>query len=91
MPDEVIARRGLPPLAEASRLVHIPLTVEDTRRGMAHLRYEEAFILQAIFAQRRAQDERTPPPSSPLKGRCSLCSMSACRSPSRRGSERSAR
>ncbi|MGP9747149.1 ATP-dependent DNA helicase RecG [Brachybacterium sp. AOP29-B2-41] len=68
VPDEVIARRGLPPLAEASRLVHIPLTVEDTRRGMAHLRYEEAFILQAIFAQRRAQDERTPAPVLSAEG-----------------------
>ncbi|GAA4526364.1 ATP-dependent DNA helicase RecG [Brachybacterium paraconglomeratum] len=68
VPDEVIARRGLPPLAEATRLVHIPLTVQDTRRGMAHLRYEEAFILQAIFAQRRAQDERTPAPVLSAEG-----------------------
>ena len=68
VPDEVIARRGLPQLAEATRLVHTPLTVEDTRRGMAHLRYEEAFILQAIFAQRRAQDERTPAPVLSAEG-----------------------
>ena len=68
VPDEVITRRGLPPLAEAVRLVHTPLTVQDTRRGMAHLRYEEAFILQAIFAQRRAQDERTPAPVLSAEG-----------------------
>ncbi|ATG51761.1 ATP-dependent DNA helicase RecG [Brachybacterium vulturis] len=72
VPDEVIARRALPPLEEAARLVHTPLTVEDTRHGMAHLRYEEAFILQAIFAQRRGQDERTPAPvlaaEGPLQG-----------------------
>jgi ATP-dependent DNA helicase RecG len=68
VPDEVVSRRGLPLLAEASRLVHRPLTVEDTRRGMAHLRFEEAFILQAIFAQRRAQDERTPAPVLAAEG-----------------------
>ena len=72
VPEEVLSRRGLPPLAEAAQLVHRPLTVEDTRRGLAHLRFEEAFVLQAIFAQRRAQDERTPAPvlaaEGPLQG-----------------------
>lgn len=68
VPEAVISRRGLPLLEEAVRLVHVPLTVEDTRRGMAHLRYEEAFILQAIFAQRRAQDERTPAPVLAAEG-----------------------
>ena len=68
VPDEVLVRRGLPLLPEAARLVHTPLTLEDTRRGMAHLRYEEAFVLQAIFAQRRAQDERTPAPVLAAEG-----------------------
>ncbi|MDN5820287.1 MAG: ATP-dependent DNA helicase RecG [Brachybacterium sp.] len=72
VPDEVLSRRALPRLDEAVRLVHRPLTVEDTRYGMAHLRYEEAFILQAIFAQRRDQDERIPAPvlaaERPLQG-----------------------
>ena len=62
VPEEVLGRRGLPSLPEAVRLVHAPLTMEDARRGMAHLRFEEAFVLQTIFAQRRAQDERTPAP-----------------------------
>lgn len=72
VPEDVLARRALPPLEQAVRLVHTPLTLEDTRHGMAHLRYEEAFILQAIFAQRRDQDERTPAPvlaaDGPLQG-----------------------
>src|SRR5699024_7360972 len=68
VPEDVLARRGLPPLEQAVRLVHTPLTVEDTRRGMAHLRFEEAFILQAIFAQRRDQDERTPAPVLAAEG-----------------------
>src|SRR5699024_3738 len=63
VPEDVLARRALPPLEQAVRLVHTPLTLEDTRHGMAHLRYEEAFILQAIFAPRRDQDERTPAPA----------------------------
>ena len=32
VPEEVLSRRGLPPLAEAAQLVHRPLTVEDTRQ-----------------------------------------------------------
>ena len=72
VPADVLARRGLPPLDEAARLVHAPLTLEQMQQGMAHLRYEEAFVLQAIFAQRRAQDQRTPAPvlaaEGPLQG-----------------------
>ncbi len=68
VPDEVLDRRGLVPLEEAVRLIHTPATVEDTRRGLAHLRFEEAFVLQAIFAQRRAQDQRTPAPSLTADG-----------------------
>lgn len=68
VPDEVLARRGLIPLEQAVRQVHTPLTIEDTQRGMAHLRFEEAFVLQAIFAQRRAQDRRTPAPVLAAEG-----------------------
>jgi ATP-dependent DNA helicase RecG len=68
VPAEILERRGLPSLAEAARLVHVPLTTAELRRGRAHLRYEEAFVLQAIFAQRRAQDERTPAPQLRAEG-----------------------
>lgn len=63
LPDAVLRRRGLLSLADAARALHRPLTVEDTHAGRAHLVFEEAFVLQAIFAQRRAQDERTPAPA----------------------------
>ncbi|QCR53818.1 ATP-dependent DNA helicase RecG [Brachybacterium sp. SGAir0954] len=63
LPDAVVRRRGLLSLADAARALHHPLTVEDTLAGRAHLVFEEAFVLQAIFAQRRAQDERTPAPA----------------------------
>ncbi|MGY5764812.1 ATP-dependent DNA helicase RecG [Brachybacterium sp. DNPG3] len=63
VPAEILARRGIPSLEEAARKVHDPRTVEDTRTGMSHLVYEEAFVLQAIFAQRRAVDARTAAPA----------------------------
>ncbi len=63
VPAEVLAARGLLPLPEAVRKVHTPLTLHDVRAGMAHLVFEEAFVMQSIFAQRRAQDERTPAPA----------------------------
>ncbi|MBB5831182.1 ATP-dependent DNA helicase RecG [Brachybacterium aquaticum] len=68
LPEEVLAHRGLPTLAEAARLLHTPLTLGEARRGMTHLRFEEAFVLQAIFAQRRAQDLRTPAPELRAEG-----------------------
>jgi len=68
VPDAILARQGLVPLPEAARLVHTPLTTEDTHRGLDHLRFEEAFVLQSIFARRRAQDERTPAPALRAEG-----------------------
>lgn len=63
LPEDVIRRRGLLPLDQAVAGVHHPLTEQDITAGMAHLVTEEAFVLQAIFARRRAQDARTPAPA----------------------------
>ncbi|MDN5686842.1 MAG: ATP-dependent DNA helicase RecG [Brachybacterium sp.] len=72
VPAELVAARGFAPLPQAVTQVHLPTTVQDTRNGMAHLVYEEAFVLQSIFAQRRAVDARTPAPAlradGPLRG-----------------------
>ncbi|GAA1317538.1 ATP-dependent DNA helicase RecG [Brachybacterium tyrofermentans] len=72
VPRSVLSARGLLTLPEAATKVHRPATVQDTREGMAHLVFEEAFVLQAIFAQRRAVDARTPAPAlqatGPLQG-----------------------
>lgn len=62
VPPEILEARGILPLAEAAWRVHDPLTLDDTAEGLRYLVFEEAFVLQAIFAQRRAQDERTPAP-----------------------------
>ncbi len=59
IPEDVRRRENLPTLLEALRLVHIPSTDEDWRRGQHRLRYEEAFILQTALAVRRAEAEAT--------------------------------
>ncbi|MEO3935793.1 ATP-dependent DNA helicase RecG [Dermatophilaceae bacterium Soc4.6] len=57
LPDEVRARRGLVGREEALRLVHRPLVEDDPGVGIDRLRYDEAFVLQTILAQRRAATE----------------------------------
>ncbi|UYG16092.1 ATP-dependent DNA helicase RecG [Brachybacterium huguangmaarense] len=72
IPSDILREQGLPSLQEALAALHAPHTIDDTRRGMAHLAFEEAFVLQTIFAQRRAADELTPAPplraEGPLQG-----------------------
>ncbi|MDO8108168.1 ATP-dependent DNA helicase RecG [Isoptericola sp. b441] len=60
LPTEVRERVGLPGLVESLRLVHEPYTEQDWRRGRDRLRYEEAFVLQAAMARRRAQAAARP-------------------------------
>lgn len=62
IPPAVRERHGLDPLGAALRRVHTPRDHRDIAAGLAHLRTEEALVLQTIFASRRAQDERTPAP-----------------------------
>ncbi|MBO1750746.1 ATP-dependent DNA helicase RecG [Actinotalea sp. BY-33] len=54
VPAEILEQRGLVSLHEALRGVHAPFADADWRRGQARLRYEEAFVLQAALARRRA-------------------------------------
>ncbi|MEE1617168.1 ATP-dependent DNA helicase RecG [Brachybacterium sp. J153] len=72
VPPEVLDARGLPALEDAVRLLHDPADLDEARRGRDVLAFEEAFVLQAIFAERRARDERTPAPAlradGPLQG-----------------------
>lgn len=60
LPAEVRARLRLPGLLEALRLVHEPFTEEDAHRGRRRLRFEEAFVLQAALARRRAEAAARP-------------------------------
>ena len=54
VPLPVLERRGLIGLHQALREVHEPYTAADVDRAQSRLRYEEAFVLQAALARRRA-------------------------------------
>jgi ATP-dependent DNA helicase RecG len=72
VPARVQAARHLLGREAALRLVHEPLVGADVRPGMRRLRYDEAFVLQVILAQRRraldslVTKERTPRPGGLL-------------------------
>ncbi|QTE28655.1 ATP-dependent DNA helicase RecG [Pengzhenrongella sicca] len=55
LPAALRQERTLSTLYEALRDVHEPFTDDQSRRGMHRLRYEEAFVLQAALARRRAE------------------------------------
>jgi ATP-dependent DNA helicase RecG len=57
LPADVRERRGLLGRREALELVHRPRIEDDTEVGVDRLRYDEAFVLQAILAQRRKSIE----------------------------------
>ncbi len=57
LPADVRERRGLLGRREALELVHRPRLEDDTEAGVDRLRYDEAFVLQAILAQRRKSIE----------------------------------
>ena len=57
LPASVRERRGLLGRREALELVHSPRVEEDPDVGVDRLRYDEAFVLQAILAQRRKSVE----------------------------------
>ncbi|WP_062079129.1 ATP-dependent DNA helicase RecG [Demequina globuliformis] len=54
LPSALRESRSLPTLREALQLVHVPNEDADIRRGRDRLRFEEAFVLQAALARRRA-------------------------------------
>ncbi|GAB2545175.1 ATP-dependent DNA helicase RecG [Brachybacterium huguangmaarense] len=68
VPAEVLRRRGVLPLPEALQALHAPRSLEHAAAGRAHLAFEEAFVLQTVFAQRRAADELTPAPALAADG-----------------------
>jgi ATP-dependent DNA helicase RecG len=72
LPDRVRRAYGLVTRTGAFHLIHAPHHADDPAKGMAHLVFEEAFVLQTIFALRRAQDSRTAAPpmraDGPLQG-----------------------
>ncbi|MEN0129532.1 MAG: ATP-dependent DNA helicase RecG [Brevundimonas sp.] len=65
VPAHVREARGLGPLREALYDVHVPRTDADWRRARHRLRYEEAFVLQAELARRRARAAAEPATARP--------------------------
>ncbi len=53
LPDTLRRRRRLIGRGDAFELIHRPTVDDDPGRGLHRLRYDEAFVLQAILAQRR--------------------------------------
>jgi ATP-dependent DNA helicase RecG len=66
LPLDVLARRHLVSRWQALRDVHDPASDVEWRRGRERLRYEEAFVLQAALAQRRAVTAREHATARPL-------------------------
>ncbi|WP_146927381.1 ATP-dependent DNA helicase RecG [Cellulomonas xylanilytica] len=67
VPGPVRAERKLASRWSALRGVHVPQTEEDWRKGQARLRYEEAFVLQAELARRRARAQREESTARPAR------------------------
>ncbi|WP_421740981.1 ATP-dependent DNA helicase RecG [Cellulomonas sp.] len=67
VPDQVRTERHLASRWSALRAVHVPQTEEDWRKGQARLRYEEAFVLQAELARRRAHAQREESTARPAR------------------------
>jgi len=68
VPEDVRVARGLLDRARALELVHRPGVDDQPARGLERLKYDEAFVLQTILAQRRKAAESelaTPRPPRP--------------------------
>ncbi len=60
LPDLVRAEHGLLELGEALRRIHHPDTDEDYQTARERLKFDEAFVLQAVLAQRRNRTAHLP-------------------------------
>ncbi|MBG0825309.1 ATP-dependent DNA helicase RecG [Planomonospora sp. ID91781] len=53
LPEDLRARHGLPGLTEALLAIHRPRDHADVSRARKRLRFDEAFLLQAVLLQRK--------------------------------------
>ena len=69
LPDAVRERYGLPRQAAALLGIHRPLEWADIDRARLRLKWDEAFVLQAVLAQRRRAEDALPAtPRMPHRG-----------------------
>ncbi len=66
LPAELRRARELPDVVEAFEWIHRPRSREQWQRARDRFRFEEAFVLQAVFAQRRHALERDPAAARPV-------------------------
>ncbi|HMC72010.1 MAG TPA: ATP-dependent DNA helicase RecG [Mycobacteriales bacterium] len=60
IPEEIRERHELLPLAQALRWAHVADTEEQTKRARKRLKWDEAFVMQTVLAQRRAATVAQP-------------------------------
>jgi len=60
LPDALRREHGLLSLSDALLGIHRPGTHDDVRAAVERLRFEEAFVLQVLLAQRRAEAAALP-------------------------------
>lgn len=53
LPEDIRERHGFPSVGDAFEFVHRPRSAEQWQLARDRFRYEEAFVVQTIFAQRR--------------------------------------
>ncbi|MEZ5116237.1 MAG: ATP-dependent DNA helicase RecG [Candidatus Nanopelagicales bacterium] len=80
VPRSVRDQHGLMGLTEALRAIHRPADRDQLARARARLRFDEAFALQALLAQRR-RELRALPAVSRVSGAGGLLSQFDLRSP----------
>ena len=69
LPEALRHRHGLVELADAIRLIHRPNNRADIERAQLRLKWDEAFVLQVVLAQRRAAVAAQPAtPRKPVAG-----------------------
>jgi ATP-dependent DNA helicase RecG len=69
VPADVRRRRGLVDLTSMYRQLHRPSTEQDVKRARYRRKYDEAFTVQAVLAQRRvANDDLRTTPRVPRPG-----------------------
>ena len=60
LPVETRIRHSLPPLAGALRKIHRPQSHDEKNEAISRLTWDEAFVLQAVLAQRRSAAAALP-------------------------------
>src|SRR6185437_13866577 len=53
LPVEVLRSAGVPGIADALRMVHRPVTLEEAMRGRSRLAFEELFFVQLLHQRAR--------------------------------------